>query len=92
MGQEWKQATFHRNFHRGQPAGHQRHHRALQQLPLQREAGASYTAQDHSAYSATSATDCAACHGWPGTDTTTPNWLGAAGAHAATGSDGFQHA
>ncbi len=43
--------------------------------------GASFTAQDHSAFTAAQGTtDCSACHSWPGTGTAAaPNWLGAVG-------------
>jgi hypothetical protein len=43
--------------------------------------GASFTAQDHSAFtSAPGSQDCGSCHSWPGTGTqAAPNWLGASG-------------
>jgi predicted CxxxxCH...CXXCH cytochrome family protein len=85
QGKEWTQARFHQNFSANTP------------LVLNGSTGrcsnchinvkpTSVFSTDHSAYTATSPTDCSSCHTWPGTNPATPNWLGAKGAHASSGS------
>ena len=86
QGKEWAKATFHRNFTASNPLVMNGTTGRCSTCHMNVKPGAAYTKQDHSAYTAaTSTQDCAACHTWPGTSSATPNWLGAAGAHAATG-------
>ena len=86
QGVEWKKALFHRSFTTASPMVVNGTTARCSNCHLNVKPGTTFTQQDHSAYTATSTQDCAACHSWPGTGTpTAPNWLGATGAHAATG-------
>lgn len=79
-GREWAQAKFHRNFTgaaalliNGTTGRCSNCHANL--------APASSFSVDHSAFTETSATDCSACHSWPGAGTATaPTWRMSAGA------------
>ncbi len=84
-GKEWAKATFHRNFTSATPLVFNATGRCSN-CHVNVKPGATYARQDHAAFTATSAQDCASCHSWPGTSATTPNWLGATGAHASSGS------
>lgn len=83
---EWTKAVFHRSFTTANPLQVNGTTARCSNCHMNVRPGPAYTQQAHAAFTATSAQDCAACHSWPGTSTTTPNWLGATGAHAATGS------
>lgn len=85
QGKEWSVASFHRKFTAANPLVINGTTGRCSNCHLNVKPGPSYTQQDHSAYTATSATDCSSCHSWPGTSPTTPNWLGATGAHASSG-------
>jgi hypothetical protein len=85
QGKEWTKAVFHRSFSSANPLVMDATGRCSN-CHLNVKPGTGYAAADHSAYTATSAQDCSACHSWPGTSTTTPNWQGASGgSHASTG-------
>ena len=85
QGKEWAQASFHRNFNASKPLVINGSTGRCSNCHMNVKPGTSYTQQDHSAFTASSAQDCSACHAWPGTSATTPNWLGATGAHASSG-------
>ena len=86
-GKEWAQASFHKNFSAASPLVMNGGTGRCSNCHMNLKPGTGYAAMDHSAYTATSTTDCVGCHAWPGTGTSTaPNWLGAVGAHAASGS------
>lgn len=86
-GKEWAQASFHKNFTTANPLVMNGGTGRCSNCHMNLRPGTSYTEMDHSAYTATSTTDCSGCHAWPGTGTSTaPNWLGAVGAHDSTGS------
>lgn len=85
--QDWHAARFHANFTAASPLVTNGTTGRCSNCHLNVKPGATFTAWSHSAYTATPGTeDCASCHWYPGTSPTTPNWLGATGAHAATGS------
>lgn len=89
QGKEWAQASFHKNFTASSPLVIVLTGTATGRCSnchMNVKPGTNSTVQDHSAYTTTSAQDCSACHAWPGTSTTTPNWKGATGAHASSGS------
>lgn len=87
QGKEWAQASFHRNFTAANPALYDGTAGRCSNCHMNVKPGSAFTAYDHSAFTATPGTqDCGACHSWPGTSATTPNWLGAEGKpHADTG-------
>ncbi|MFO0727552.1 MAG: CxxxxCH/CxxCH domain-containing protein [Myxococcota bacterium] len=85
-GREWAQASFHRNFNASKPLTINGSTGRCSNCHMNVKPGAGYSQQDHSAFTATSQQDCSACHNWPGTSATLPNWLGATGAHASSGS------
>ncbi|MEW6432276.1 MAG: hypothetical protein AB1730_12285 [Myxococcota bacterium] len=87
QGREWAQASFHRNFTAANPAVYDGTTGRCSNCHMNVKPGSSFTAYDHSGFTATPGTqDCGSCHSWPGTSPTTPNWLGAEGRpHAATG-------
>jgi hypothetical protein len=90
QGQEWRQARFHANFGGGTPLVMNGTTGRCSSCHLNLKPGATFAAFDHSAYSATPGTpDCSTCHTWPGTSTTTPNWLGAAAMPAFISVGGF---
>jgi hypothetical protein len=85
QGKEWTKATFHNRFSSANPLVINGTTGRCSNCHMNVKPGASFTQFDHAQYTATSTSDCSSCHSWPGTSTTTPNWLGATGAHAATG-------
>lgn len=85
QGKEWAQATFHRNFTTTSPLVTDGTGGRCSNCHLNLKPGTAFTAFDHSQYGATG-TDCSSCHSWPGDNPTTPNWKGATGAHASSGS------
>ncbi|MBK7860857.1 MAG: hypothetical protein IPJ65_20090 [Archangiaceae bacterium] len=80
-GKEWAQASFHKNITALTLNGTTGR---CSNCHLNVKPGTGYTMQDHAAFGATGQ-DCSSCHAFPGTSATTPNWLGATGAHASTG-------
>ncbi len=85
QGQEWKQARFHPGFTGANALVLNGTTGRCSNCHLNLKPGPSYAKQDHSAFTATSAQDCASCHAYPGTNPAAPNWLGATGAHASSG-------
>ncbi len=85
QGREWAKAKFHATFTAANPLVMNGSTGRCSNCHLNVKPGASYTQQSHAAYTATSVQDCSACHAWPGNNATTPNWLGAAGAHPSSG-------
>jgi hypothetical protein len=85
QGKEWAQAKFHVNFtSTANPLVLNATTGRCSTCHFAEKPGAAYTGYDHSALTNTSGSeDCATCHTFPGTGTTTaPNWLGAAGTPA----------
>ncbi|TMB09883.1 MAG: hypothetical protein E6J65_28470, partial [Deltaproteobacteria bacterium] len=84
QGAEWAQASFHMNFGPANPLLMNGTTGRCSNCHMNIKPGATFTAFDHSAFSATPGTqDCSSCHSWPGTGTATAsNWLGAAAAPA----------
>ena len=80
-GKEWAQAAFHTRFTGPNPMVINGTTGRCSNCHMNVKPVPSYTAQDHSAFTAASGTqDCASCHSWPGTGTAAlPNWLGATG-------------
>lgn len=69
-GQEWAQAKFHASLGGGAAVSGRCSTCHANLAPA-----ASFTKQDHTGFTATSATDCSACHSWPGTGSAgQPNW------------------
>ncbi len=90
QGVEWKIATFHRNFTAASPLVMNTTTGRCSTCHFALKPGPSFAAFDHSTYTNTSGTpDCSSCHSWPGTSTTTPNWLGAAAMPAFIAVGGF---
>ena len=85
QGKEWAQAAFHKSFTAANPLVMNGTTGRCSNCHLNVKPGSTYTAFDHAAYSNTSQ-DCFTCHTWPGTSVVNPNWKGAVGAHAASGS------
>ncbi len=84
-GKEWAQASFHRNFTGTNPLVMNGTTGRCSNCHMNVKPGSGYAAYNHSALT-TTGQDCSSCHSWPGTNPTTPNWQGATGAHAASGS------
>ncbi|MFT3706230.1 MAG: hypothetical protein QM817_01060 [Archangium sp.] len=79
QGQEWKQAFFHRNFTTSSPLVMNTTTGRCSNCHFNLKPGPTFTTFDHSPFTTTSGSvDCSACHSYPGTSATTPNWLGAA--------------
>jgi hypothetical protein len=80
-GNEWEQASFHVKFTSANPLTVNGTTARCSNCHLAEKPGAAYTAYNHTALTgASGSTDCASCHAWPGTGTTTnPNWKGAVG-------------
>ena len=90
QGVEWKQARFHQNFTTANPLVMNGTTGRCSTCHLNVKPGPTFTAFDHSAYTAAPGTpDCVTCHVYPGTSTTTPNWLGAAAVPAFISVGGF---
>jgi len=81
QGREWAQASFHARFGAGTPLLINGGTGRCSNCHLNLKPRASFTALDHSAFTAAAGTqDCSACHSWPGTGTAAaPNWQGASG-------------
>ncbi len=79
QGKEWAQALFHRNFTSANPLVMNGTTGRCSNCHMNVKPGATFTAYNHSAFTATSGTqDCSSCHSWPGNGTSSsPNWLGA---------------
>jgi hypothetical protein len=89
-GQEWAQAGFHARFTGGTALVMNGSTGRCSNCHLNVKPGASFTAQNHSAFTATSATDCSACHQWPGsTGASSPSWHRSAGAPSSISVGGF---
>ncbi|MHB8876868.1 MAG: hypothetical protein ACYC8T_24490 [Myxococcaceae bacterium] len=86
QGKEWAKAAFHKNFTAARPLVLNGTTGRCSNCHLNVKPGTAYTKHNHSAYTGTSTQDCSSCHSFPGTSSTTPNWLGASGGHATTGS------
>lgn len=86
QGKEWAQAKFHKSFTASNPLVMNGSTGRCSNCHLNVKPGSSFTAFDHAPYSATSSQDCSSCHAWPGNNPATPNWRGATGAHATSGS------
>jgi hypothetical protein len=90
QGVEWKQATFHGNFNASNPLVMNTTSGRCSNCHFALKPGPSYTQFDHSAITNVAGSqDCSSCHTWPGTSTTTPNWLGAASMPAFITVGGF---
>jgi cytochrome c551/c552 len=84
QGAEWAQASFHLKFVPPNPplvmngtTGR------CSSCHMNIKPGATFTAFDHSSFSAMPGTqDCSSCHSWPGTGTAGPSWLGGTAAPA----------
>ena len=81
QGHEWAQAKFHQSFNAANALVANGTTGRCSNCHLNVKPGASFTGQDHSAFtSASGTTDCGSCHSWPGAGgTASPNWLGASG-------------
>jgi len=79
QGREWAQAGFHASFTPANSLLMNRTTGRCSNCHMNVKPGATFTAFDHSTFSAAPGTqDCSSCHSWPGTGTaTTANWLGA---------------
>jgi len=78
QGAEWAQARFHASFTASAPLLLNATTGRCSNCHMNVKPGASYTAQDHGAFTSASGTqDCSACHSWPGTGgAATANWKG----------------
>jgi nitrate/TMAO reductase-like tetraheme cytochrome c subunit len=75
VGDDWSLASFHINFTGGSALVMNGTTGRCSNCHLNVRPTSAFTAQDHSGFTATSATDCSSCHQWPGTgSTSTPNW------------------
>ena len=85
QGSEWAKAAFHANFTSTNPLVMNGTTGRCSNCHMNIKPGATFTAFDHSPFSATPGSqDCNTCHSWPGTGTATTasNWLGASSAPA----------
>lgn len=74
-GQEWAQAQLHASFTGGAALVINGSSGRCSNCHLNVKPGATFAAQDHSGFTATSATDCSSCHSYPGTGTpAAANW------------------
>lgn len=85
QGKEWAQASFHSNFSAANPLVLNGSTGRCSNCHMNVRPTAVYTQQDHAGFTATSNQDCSSCHAWPGTNPNSPNWQGATGAHASSG-------
>jgi hypothetical protein len=85
QGKEWAQASFHKNFTTALPLVLNQTTGRCSNCHYGLKPGTTFTTYDHSGVTNTSGSqDCSACHSYPGTSTTTPNWLGAVGGAPTT--------
>ncbi len=90
QGQEWRQATFHKNFSAASPLVMNTTTGRCSTCHFNLKPGATFAAFDHATFTSASGTpDCSSCHSWPGTSAMTPNWLGAAAMPAFIAVGGF---
>ena len=91
VGAEWAQATFHGLFTPSNPLKLGPATGRCSTCHINERPGSAFTAWDHSGYSKVSGTqDCAGCHTYPGTGSSSaPNWLGAAGVPTFLSVGGF---
>jgi hypothetical protein len=74
QGKEWTLAKFHTSFTASAPFTTTR----CSTCHMNVRPGTTFTAQDHSAFTATGTQECSSCHTWPGSGTpAAPNWQGA---------------
>jgi hypothetical protein len=74
-GEEWAQASFHARFTGGNALVMNGTTGRCSNCHFNLTPVASFTAQDHSALTASTGQDCSSCHQWPGTGTAAaPNW------------------
>jgi hypothetical protein len=89
-GKEWDQASFHARFTGGNALVMNGMSGRCSNCHLNLNPGTSVAAQDHTGFTATSATDCASCHQWPGTGSpSAPNWHLASNAPQGLSVGGF---
>jgi hypothetical protein len=91
QGKEWAQASFHTSFSASAPLVTNGTTGRCSDCHMNVKPGASFTAEDHSAFTDVSGSqDCSACHTWPGTGTpSAPNWLGGGAAPQLIAIGGF---
>ena len=82
QGKEWAQASFHTSFKAGNPLVMNGTSGRCSDCHMNVKPGTGFALLDHSSFtSAPGSQDCASCHSWPGTGTSSsPNWLGASAA------------
>jgi hypothetical protein len=79
-GKEWAQANFHANFTASNPLTLSPTTGRCSNCHYSLKPGPAFTTYNHASVSSTVGTqDCSSCHSYPGTGTSTPNWLGATG-------------
>jgi hypothetical protein len=89
-GKEWAQASFHARFTGSEALQINGTTGRCSNCHLNIKPGTGYPDQDHSAFTATSPTDCSSCHDWPGTGgPTAPNWHRATSAPQTISVGGF---
>jgi hypothetical protein len=87
MGKEWAQASLHANFSSTSPMVINGSTGRCSDCHVNVKPTAAGFSPDHSGYTATSPDDCSKCHAYPGSNPSSPNWLGASGEpHASSGS------
>ena len=81
VGAEWAQATFHAQFTAANPLKLTPTAGRCSDCHINEKPTAAFAVWDHSAFTKISGSqDCASCHSYPGTGSSSaPNWLGAAG-------------
>jgi len=90
QGKEWAQATFHAAFTTASPLVLNGTTGRCSNCHFNVKPAATFTQFDHTGITPTGASDCSACHSYPGTGTTSaPNWLGAAAMPAYITVGGF---
>ena len=91
QGKEWAEAKFHVNFTSASPLVMNGTTGRCSSCHMNVKPGATFTAFNHGAFTATSGTqDCSSCHSWPGTGTSaSPNWFGAGASPQSVSVGGF---